>query len=63
MSDNRGNSKILIIGILSIVVGIIALAFILKNVIFADDSKEPSSMLTDVQGSEGNKNDKKRKTI
>ena len=63
MSDNRGNSKILIIGILSIVVGIIALAFILKNVIFADDSKEPSSMLTEVQGSEGNKNDKNNNGI
>lgn len=59
MSDNRGNSKILIIGILSIVVGIIALAFILKNVIFADDSKDPSSMLTEVQGSEGSTNGKK----
>ena len=63
MSDTRGNSKILIIGILSIVVGIIALAFILKNVIFADDSKEPSSMLTEVQGSEGNKNDKNNNGI
>ena len=59
MSDNRGNSKILIIGILSIVVGIIALAFILKNVIFADDSKDPSSMLTEVQGYEGSTNGKK----
>ena len=63
MRDDRGNSKILIIGILSIVVGIIALAFILKNVIFADDSKEPSSMLTEVQGSEGNKNDKNNNGI
>ena len=63
MRDDRGSNKILIIGVLSIVVGIIALAFIFKNVIFADDSKEPSSMLTEVQGSEGNKNDKNNNGI
>ena len=55
MSDNRGNSKILIIGILSIVVGLVALGVILKTVIFADDSKEPSSMLTEVAGAEKDK--------
>ncbi|MBR4778026.1 MAG: VanW family protein [Lachnospiraceae bacterium] len=55
MRDDRGNSKILIIGILSIVVGIIALAFIFKNVIFADNKDDPS-MLTEVKGSENTTN-------
>ena len=55
MRDDRGSNKILIIGVLSIVVGIIALAFIFKNVIFADNKDDPS-MLTEVKGSESTTN-------
>lgn len=62
MRDDRGSNKILIIGVLSIVVGIIALAFIFKNVIFADNNDEPS-MLTEVKGSESSTNGSQKSDI
>ena len=58
MRNDKGNSKILIIGVLSIVLGLVALGVILKTVIFPGDKDEPS-MLTEVSGAEntGDKTD------
>ena len=53
MRNDKGNSKILIIGVLSIVLGLVALGVIFKTVIFPGDKNEPS-MLTEVSGAENN---------